>query len=383
MGTLNRQAAVQLRAVLQGHIDRGLIPGAVAMISLNGETCFSEALGRRDPAADDAMQANSIFRIYSMTKPIVSVAALMLVEQGRLQLTDAVSHYLPMFARQEVVVVQDAKTVGRVPVLREATVHDLLRHTAGFTYEFMGDGPVQQQYTAAALGSRKRSNLEFCEALAAIPLAFQPGSCWEYSRATDVLGALLEVVGGRPLGELLTAMVFEPLGMNDTGFSVPEGQHGRLAEAFAADPQSGDPVTLMPNRSVPRFHSGGGGLLSTATDYSRFLLLLRNRGSLAGMRLLSPQMLAWMTADHLGAIAVRGDLLSAGDGFGLGFAVRTHAGLAPTPGSVGSYFWSGLGGTSFFVDPAHDLFAMLLTQAPGQREYFIRLWRQLVYGALD
>ena len=382
MSSLNAHAAARIRQVLQAHIDRGLIPGAVAMIALGGETCFSEALGRRDPAAEDAMRHDSIFRIYSMTKPIVSVAALMLVEQGLLQLTDPVSQYLPVFAHRQVAVVRDGQP-GLVPVEREATVHDLLRHTAGFTYEFMGDGPVQLQYTAAALGSRERSNLEFCEALAPIPLAFQPGSCWEYSRATDVLGALLEVVGGRPLGELLTAMVFEPLGMNDTGFSVPEGQHGRLAEAFAADPQSGDPVTLMPNRSVPRFHSGGGGLLSTATDYSRFLLLLRNRGSLAGMRLLSPQMLAWMTADHLGAIAVRGDLLSAGDGFGLGFAVRTHAGLAPTPGSVGSYFWSGLGGTSFFVDPAHDLFAMLLTQAPGQREYFIRLWRQLVYGALD
>ncbi len=382
MATLNRQAADRIRAVLQGHIDRGLIPGAVAMISLNGETCFSEALGRRDPAAADAMQADSIFRIYSMTKPLVSLAALMLVEQGRLQLTDAVSHYLPMFAQQEVVVMQDV-TSGRVPVLREATVHDLLRHTAGFTYEFMGDGPVHRQYTAAVLGSRERSNLEFCEALAAIPLAFQPGSCWEYSCATDVLGALLEVITGRPLGELLAAMVIEPLGMTDTGFSVPEAQHGRLAEAFATDPQSGDAVVLIQNRAAPRFQSAGGGLLSTATDYSRFLLLLRNRGSLGGMRLLSPATLAWMTADHLGAIPVQGDLLSPGNGFGLGFAVRTHAGLAPTPGSVGSYFWSGLGGTSFVVDPAHDLFAMLLTQAPGQREYFIRLWRQLVYGALD
>ena len=382
MASLNPHAAVRIRQVLQAHIERGRIPGAVAMISLGGQTCFSEALGRRDPAAADAMQPDSIFRIYSMTKPIVSLAALMLVEQGQLQLSDPVSHYLPMFAHPEVAVVRDGKPV-RVPVEREATVHDLLRHTAGFTYEFMGDGPVQRQYTAAALGSRTRSNLEFCEALAAIPLAFQPGSCWEYSRATDVLGALLEVIAGRPLGELLAATVFEPLGMKDTGFSVPEAQHARLVEAFATDPQSGEAVKLMPNRQPPRFESGGGGLLSTATDYARFLLLLRNRGSLDGVRLVSPQTLAWMTADHLGAIAVQGDLLTAGDGFGLGFAVRTHAGLAPTPGSVGSYFWTGLGGTSFFVDPAQDLFALLLTQAPGQREYFIRLWRQLVYGALD
>ena len=382
MATLTPQAAVRMREVLQEHIDRGLIPGAVAMVSLGGETCFSQALGRRDPAAGDAMQADSIFRIYSMTKPIVSLAAVMLVEQGRLQLTDAVAQYLPMFARQDVAVVSDGQP-GRAPAAREATVHDLLRHTAGFTYEFLGDSAVQRQYTAAALGSRKRSNLEFCEALAAIPLACQPGSCWEYSRATDVLGALLEVVAGRPLGELLAAMVLEPLGMKDTGFSVPEADHARLAEAFAADPQSGERIELMPNRQAPRFESAGGGLLSTATDYSRFLLLLRNGGQLDGVRLLSPQTLAWMTADHLGAIPVQGDLLTPGVGFGLGFAVRTHAGLAPTPGSAGSYFWSGLGGTSFFVDPALDLFALLLTQAPGQREHFIRLWRQLVYGALD
>ena len=382
MAGLNPKAAVRIRQVLQDHIDRGLIPGAVALVSLGGEICFSEALGQRDPAAADAMQSDSIFRIYSMTKPIVSLAALMLVEQGRLQLTDAVSHYLPMFARQQVAVVQDGKA-GLVPVLREATVHDLLRHTAGFTYEFMGDGQVQRQYTAASLGSLERSNLEFCEALAAIPLAYQPGSCWEYSRATDVLGALLEVVTGQQLGELLAAMVFQPLGMQDTGFSVSEAHHARLAEPFAADPQSGESVTLMPNRRVPRFQSGGGGLLSTGADYSRFLQMLRNRGALEGVRLLAPPTLAWMTADHLGPIAVRGDLLAAGHGFGLGFAVRTHAGLAPIPGAVGSYSWSGLGGTSFFVDPAHDLFAMLLTQAPGQRDYFIRLFRQLVYGALD
>jgi CubicO group peptidase (beta-lactamase class C family) len=382
MAALNRRAAARIRDVLQGHIDAGLIPGAVAMISLGGETCFSEALGRRDPAAGDAMQRDSVFRIYSMTKPIVSVVAMMLVEQGRLQLADPVSMHLPVLAGQQVCVLEGGKT-SLVPVTREATVQDLLRHTAGYTYEFMGDGPVQRQYMAAALGSRMRNNLEFCAALAEIPLAFQPGSCWEYSRATDVLGAVLEVVTGKALGALLGEWVFQPLGMKDTGFSVPQASHSRLAEAFATDPQTGDAVSLMPNRQAPRFESGGGGLLSTATDYARFLLLLRNRGSLDGVRLLSPHTLAWMTADHLGAIPKRGDLLSAADGFGLGFAVRRAAGGAPTPGSVGTSAWSGLGGTSFFVDPALDLFALLLTQAPNQREMFIRLWRQLVYGALD
>ena len=382
MARLDERAATRLQSVLQGHIDRGLIPGAVAMIAIGGKTEFFAALGKQDPQAGFAMQRDSIFRIYSMTKPIVSLAALMLVEQGQLQLTDPVAKYLPMFAGQQVAIEEHGK-VRLVPAAREATVHDLLRHTAGFTYEFMGDGPVQRQYTDASLGSRKRSNLEFCAALAPIPLAFDPGSCWEYSRATDVLGALLEVVTGRPLGSLLTDLVLGPLRMNDTAFAVPEEKHSRLAEPFAVDPESGEAVRLMENRQAPRFESGGGGLLSTAQDYARFLELMRNEGSLDGVRLLSPHTVRWMTSDHLGLIPIAGALLPAGHGFGLGFAVQTKAGCTPVPGSVGTYFWTGLGGTSFLVDPAQDLVAMLLTQAPNQRTFFVALFRQLVYGALD
>jgi len=178
-------------------------------------------------------------------------------------------------------------------------------------------------------------------------------------------------------------MILGPLGMKDTAFSVPPAQQARMAQPFARDPESGEAVFMMNGRVVPGFESGGGGLLSTAADYARFLHLMRNRGTLDGVRLVSPKTVAWMTADHLGAIPANGDMLLPGHGFGLGFAVRTHAGLAPQPGSVGQYFWTGIGGTSFFVDPAQDLFAMLLTQAPNQRMFFRNLWRQLVYGALD
>jgi CubicO group peptidase (beta-lactamase class C family) len=269
------------------------------------------------------------------------------------------------------------------PARREATVHDLLRHTAGLTYEFLGSNAVQRQYEATQIARRSRSNAEFCKALAALPLAHQPGSRWEYSRATDVLGALLEIVAGQPLGALLRDRILGPLGMNDTAFAVPQQRWIRIAEAFETDPDSGEPVAMLNPREVPRFESGGGGLMSTAGDYIRFLQFMRNRGTLDGCRLVSRKTIDWMTSDHLGAIPIQGELLLPGYGFGLGFAVRLHAGLAPQPGSPGQYFWSGIGGTSFFVDPAEDLFAMLLTQAPGQRIYYRNLFRQLVYAALD
>ncbi len=386
MSSLNRAALLRLRDVLQADIDGGRLPGAVAVVALGGHVELFEALGQRDPARGAAMKSDAVFRIYSMTKPLVSLAALMMAEEGRLQLIDPVSKYLPEFACQKVAREQGG-AVQLEPVRREATVHDLLRHTAGLTYEFLGGGAVRRQYGEARIHSRSRSNAEFCKALAAMPLAFQPGSCWEYSRATDVLGALLEVVGGRTLGELLQQRIFGPLGMKDTGFNVSEAHWGRIAEPFASDPVTGQPVVLLNPREVPRFQSGGGGLMSTAADYVRFLQLMRNGGTLEGCRLVSRSTVSWMTSDHLGGIPVlgdpSGDLLAPGHGFGLGFAVRLHPGVAPQPGYPGQYFWGGVAGTLFFVDPAQDLFALLLTQAPNQRVHYRGLFRQLVYAALD
>lgn len=382
MARLNSQALARLRGVLQEQIDRQRIPGAIAVVALGGQVECFEALGRQDAATGAPMGEDAIFRIYSMTKPLVSLAALMLAEEGRLQLTAPVSKFLPMFAGQQVAVEQGGQ-IRLEPAQREATVHDLLRHTAGLSYEFLGRSHVQGQYEAVDIASRSRSNREFCEVLAALPLAHQPGVCWEYSRATDVLGALLEVAGGQPLGELLQHRIFGPLGMKDTAFAVPRHHWHRIAQPFANCPDSGKAVLLIDGRELPRFESGGGGLLSTAHDYIRFLQLMRNRGTLDGVRLVSRSTVEWMTADHLGGIPALGDLLAPGHGFGLGFAVRTHTGLSPQPGSPGMYFWSGVGGTSFFVDPAQDLFAMLLTQAPNQRIFFRNLFRHLVYAALD
>ncbi len=382
MAALDPQALQRLRSVLQSQVDRGRIPGAIAVIALGGHVECFETMGALDPQAGTPMGRDAIFRIYSMTKPLVSLAALMLAEEGRLQLTDPVADFLPEFGAQQVAV-EEGGALRLVPASRPATVHDLLRHTAGLTYEFLGDSAVQRQYLEARVGDRLRSNAEFCQVLAALPLAHHPGACWEYSRATDVLGALLETVTGQPLGAVLRERLFEPLGMKDTAFAVPREQWHRIAQPFERDPDSGEAVSLLDARTVPAFESGGGGLVSTADDYIRFLRLLRNQGRVEGTRLVSRKTIEWMTADHLGTIAAPGDLLPPGHGFGLGVAVRTAAGVAAQPGSVGQYFWSGIGGTYFLVDPAEDLFALLLLQAPNQRMSLRNLFRHLVYAAVD
>ena len=367
----------RLMDVLRREVESGRLPGAVAMIARRGQIGLFEAVGQQNPATGTPMQTDSIFRIYSMTKPVVSVAVMMLVERGLLLLSDPVSRWLPEYAQQQVATAQ-----GLEPVRNPATVQDLLRHTAGLTYEFLGTSAVQQQYDQVTIDSRERTNAEFSQTLAALPLQFQPGSVWAYSRATDVLGRLVEVVSGQGLGAFLQSEILGPLGMVDTGFAVPPGQQHRIAEPFAHDPDGGKPMKLIEPREVPAMESGGGGLMSTAIDFARFLQCLRNRGELHGVRLLGPHTVDFMTADHLGGLPADGTLLPPGHGFGLGFAVRTQLGLAPVPGSVGLYYWGGIAGTTFFVDPALDMHAMLMIQAPKQRDYYRPLFRDLVYAAL-
>lgn len=379
---LNARALANLRGTLQSHIDRGRIPGTIAVVARAGHIEMFDCLGKQDPQAGTAMRDDAIFRIYSMTKPLVSLAALMLMEEGALQMNDPVSKFLPEFAAPKVAM-EEGASVRLVPAHREPTVHDLLRHTAGLTYEFLGSRAVQRQYDAVDIPNRSRTNREFCKLLASIPLQDHPGTWFQYSRATDVLGAVVEVVSGTTLGRFLAERIFEPLAMKDTAFAVPRKDWGRIAEPFANDPDTGEPVVMIDARIVPAFESGGGGLFGTARDYVRFLQFMRNRGSLDGVRLVSRKTIEWMTSDHLGSLPAYDELLIPGYGFGLGFAVRKHTGMAPQPGSVGQYFWSGIGGTSFFVDPVEDVFAMLLTQAPNQRIFFRNLFRHLVYAAID
>jgi CubicO group peptidase (beta-lactamase class C family) len=378
-------------STLQGHVDRRHLPGAVAMVVRRGQVLLNASVGQQNPQDGTPMGLDAIFRIYSMTKPIVSAATMALVERGKLLLTDPVARYLPEFSKVQVMARVDGHAVTHAPKLAP-TVHDLLRHTSGLSYENLDAGapqtePVQRLYAQARIGSRERSNAEFSLALAEIPLPFEPASVWEYSRSTDLLGALLEVVAGQSLGQLLHDTVLGPLGMEDTGFVVPPEKHGRIAEPFAQDPDGGTAMPLMDVRRKARMEAGGAGLASTAQDYARFLQCLLNLGTLDGVRILAPQTVHHMTADHLGSIAVNrigrsSSLLPPGHGFGLGFAVRTHEGMSALPGSKGLYYWGGISGTTFFVDPAREFFALMMLQAPNQRDFYRPLFRNLVYAAL-
>ena len=372
--------------VLQADVAKARLPGAVAMIARHGKVLLHQHVGQQDPAQGVPMELDSIFRIYSMTKPIVSVAVMQLMERGQLLLSDPVGKYLPEFANVQISTVVDGQPVLQRPQA-EPTVQDLLRHTAGLTYEILGNEPIQRQYAQARLASRTRSNREFSQALAALPLMFEPGTVWEYSRATDLLGALVEVVSGQTLGSFLQDNILGPLGMVDTSFVVPPDKHHRIAEPFAVDPDGGIAPRLIDLRQTTALEAGGAGLASTSADYARFLQCLLAGGVLDGQRILSNATVRYMTADHLGTIGVHragrsGELLPPGHGFGLGFAVRLEEGIAAQAGSKGLYFWGGIAGTTFFVDPAKDFFALMMIQAPNQRDYYRPLFRNLVYAAL-
>jgi CubicO group peptidase (beta-lactamase class C family) len=367
----------------QREIDKGTMPGVTVMVARRGQIGWFDALGRQSPAAAAPMTKNSIFRIFSMTKPIVSVGIMMLVEDGYFLLSDPVAKFIPEFAGQRVGV----ETNGRlelVPLKRPMTVQDLLRHTSGITYDHTGNGLVQQLYKQSPLRSRKISNAEHAAMVAGLPLMCQPGAEWNYSRSTDILGRIIEVVSGKSLSAYLTERILAPLQMAETAFHTAPESADRLAEPFPTDPWNGDKVQLFDMLEKPVMESGGGGLVSTTMDYARFCQMLLNRGTLDGNRIIGRKTLELMAANHLGPhVRIDSPLMPAGHGFGLGFAVRTERGIAPFNGSVGQFFWSGMAGTFFFIDPAEDLFTVFMMQGPGQREYIRSMLRNLVYAAVE
>ena len=365
------------------------IPGAVLMIWRGGKLAYVETVGQRDPAQDAPLKTDDIFRIYSMTKPIVSVAAMMLVEEGKIDLDAPVSKYLPSFAELKVGVETTGtlgqKTLELVDVQRPMTVRDLMRHTSGLTYGFFGPGLVKQAYRESGLeSSRSLNNAQFADRIAKLPLAYQPGSTWDYSNSTDVLGRVVEIASGQPLGAFLKARLLDPLGMKDTSFTVPETErHARIAEPFGGDgitPGS----TLFDPRRPAALESGGGGLMSTAPDYARFLLMLRNGGQLDGVRYIADATLKELTRDQLGPQVTRTALYLPGPGygFGLGFAVRTAPADGKRDSAVGEYYWGGAAGTYMWVDPANDLVVVYMMQSPKQRVPHRAALRELVYGAV-
>jgi len=364
-------------------IDKGTIPGVTVMVARRGQVGWFEALGRQSPAASAPMALNSIFRIFSMTKPIVSVAIMMLLEEGHFVLGDPVAKFIPEFVDQKVGVENNGK-LDLVPLKRPMTIQDLLRHTSGITYDHTGNSLVQQLYQQSRLRSRKISNAEHASLVATLPLMCQPGAAWNYSRSTDILGRIIEVVSGKSLSAYLTERILAPLQMAETAFHTGEENADRLAEAFPTDPWTGEKVQLFNMLEKPAMESGGGGLVSTTMDYARFCQMLLNGGTLDGNRIIGRKTLELMASDHLGPkVKVDSPLMPAGHGFGLGFAVRTQPGMAPFAGSVGQFFWSGMAGTFFWIDPAEEMFAVFMMQGPGQREYIRSLLRGLVYAAVE
>jgi CubicO group peptidase (beta-lactamase class C family) len=368
----------QLEKVIAADVDRGRIPGVVMMVQRDGKLLFNRTLGKQDPASGAPMREDSIFRIYSMTKPIVSVGAMMLVEEGRLMLSDPVARHIPELKDLRVGIEKDGKleTVGAA---RQPTIQDLLRHTSGFTYGVFGKSLIKDLYTKNGVDSDKHTNADLVKKLAMVPLVYQPGTTWEYGRSTDVLGHVIERVTNQPLDAFLQQRILGPLGMKDTAFHADASKQSRLAEAFAKDPDSGAAINLLDVRQPPAYLAGGQGLVSTAADYLRFAQMLLNGGELGGVRILSRKTVEYMTSDHLGSIRGPGP----GYGFGLGFAVRHASGLSSSSGTGGDYNWAGFGGTYFWVDPKERLVAVWMMQAPNQRNYYRELYRNMVYGAME
>jgi CubicO group peptidase (beta-lactamase class C family) len=378
----------RITARMKADAEAQTIPGAVLLIARQGKVAYFEAVGVRDPQTKAPMTRDTIFRIYSMTKPIVTAAAMMQVEEGRYHISDPLSRFVPSFAKVQVGVEKPAAEAGGKPTLelvpprRPISIQDLMRHTSGITYGFFGVGAVKALYGDVMAGDF--DNAEFAERIAKLPLAYQPGAVWDYSHSTDILGRVVEVVDKKPLGAALKDRLLGPLGMKDTDFFVTDAaKQSRVAEPFADDRSLGGGVEFFDPRKRGKYESGGGGLTGTAMDYARFLQMLLDGGTQNGKRYLSPKILAYMTSDHMGA-AVPGPyyLPGPGYGFGLGFGVRTAAGVSADPGSQGDYYWGGAGGTYFWVDPKEKMFVVFMMQSPKQRLTYRALVRDMVYAAM-
>ena len=377
---------------IKNEIAGNKIPGAIMMIQRNGKTAYFNSFGVRDPGTKEPMTSDTIFRIYSMSKPITTVAAMMLVEEGKLQLDDPLSKYIPAFANVKVGVEKKgedgAMGLDLVPAKRPISIQDLMRHTSGLTYGFFGEGLVKKAYVDADLNAGDPDNAEFAERITKLPLAYQPGTTWDYSQSTDILGRVIEVVSGKSLYQFEKERLLDPLGMKDTGFYVTDAAKKSLvAEPFPNDRTIGNNSVMADPRITRRWESGGGGMVSTIVDYARFAQMMLNGGTLDGRRYLSPKTVAYMGSNHIapGSGVTPGPyyLPGPGFGFGLGFAVRTEAGVSAAEGSVGEMNWSGAGGTSFWLDPKENMFVVFMAQTVSQRGRIRVALKNVVYGAFE
>ena len=378
---LSAERLERVSDVMRPYVEDNRVAGLMTMVYRRGEVAHFRAYGERDRQTGAPMTPNTLFRIYSMTKPITTVAALMLYEEGHFQLDDPVAEYLPAFEGVQVYDTTAAGAPTRVPPRRPMTIQDLMRHTSGLTYGVFGNTPVDSMYRAAGVLGGDRTLAATVDTLATLPLLHQPGTQWHYSVSTDVLGRLVEVVSGQSLDTFFRTRIFEPLGMDDTMFEVPAGEMDRFATNYAmgeggtlvARDRRGDSDFAAP----VTFLSGGGGLVSTMDDYLRFARLLLGDGAVDGTRLLSPKTVALMTQNHLDGTH------EPGWGFGLGVQVATDLPAASTLGSEGMYGWSGLANTFFFVDPQEELIGMVWTQfVPNGRYPIGEQFRVGVYQSI-
>ncbi|WKA26713.1 serine hydrolase domain-containing protein [Bradyrhizobium roseum] len=370
--TFSRAALERIGDHVRNEVTTGKIPGAVLLIQQHGKPVYLESFGVRDPGSSQKMTPDTIFQIYSMSKAVTSVAAMMLVDDGKLALDDPVSKYIHAFADAKVGVDPSDEAGKRPlrlePLKRPITIRDLLRHTSGITYGFFGETVVQKLYADPLLYAGDFDNAEFADRIAVLPLADQPAVRWNYSHSTDVLGRVVEVASGQTLYQFEKQRLFDPLGMTETTYHLAdEAKWPRLAKPFPADRFR---VAGIRDPTVPRrWESGGAGLVSTAADYARFLQMLLNRGELDGKRYLKPETVAQMTSDQIGPeTGILHDPFyfpGPSSGFGLGFAVRTE----PPPNTswpLGEYRWDGAGGSFYFVDPKDDLLVVFMVHAPTQ-----------------
>jgi CubicO group peptidase (beta-lactamase class C family) len=374
-------------AYFENEVATGKLPGAIVLIQQHGKPVYFETFGFRDVAAHTPMTKDAIFRIYSMSKPITSVAVMMLVDDGKIALNDPLSKYIPAFADVKVSVEKKDDSgkpvLATEPLARPITIEDLLRHTSGLTYGFYGDSAIRKLYADSDLFAGDFDNAQFVERLAKLPLAEQPEMRWDYSHSADVLGRVVELVSGKSLYQFEKERLLDPLGMSDTAFFVPDGKRERIAQFLPYD-RIGRVAGLGDPTEQRRWESGGAGMDSTANNYARFAEMLLEGGALDGKRYLRPETVASMTSDHIGPethIARGGHFYFPGDdsGFGLGFAVRT---VASTLLPAGEYRWDSAGGAFFFIDPRDDMFTIVMMQTPSQRGRIqTDVWK-LVYEAL-
>jgi CubicO group peptidase (beta-lactamase class C family) len=379
----------QAHTAVKALIEKKDMAGAVIAVARNGKIVMFDALGETEAGSGKPMKQDTIVRIYSMTKPITTVAAMMLVEEGKIRLDDPVASYLPEFKNLRV---HAGKTDSdeSVEVTREPTIRDLMRHTAGLTYGAFGDGPVDKIYRAKNVLSRESTLKDMTEKLGKTPLMFQPGTRWHYSVATDVLGRVVEVASGKPLDEFFAERIFTPLDMRDTGFYVPADKLDRFAASHGLDKDKKLTATERAGKSryraKPKLLSGGGGLVGTARDYLRFCQMLLNGGELDGVRILTKGTIAEMTKNQLPEEAMRtrnNGKTDVGDGFGLGFSVRVGQDDPVAGRFVNEYAWGGAASTHFWIAPQQELVVVALEQFMPNRPMLKDAIKPLIYQAVQ